>query len=94
MPGALIPFVALGRAMPARAGWLMVALIAGFMTPVGEPAPGRPVVGGTRLRRTHGAVHRRGDPLRHGWGEGDGSHQVNINVPVVRAADESAELGV
>lgn len=29
--GALIPFVALGRAMPARAGWLMVVLIAGFM---------------------------------------------------------------
>jgi len=31
MPWALIPFVALGRAMPARAEWLMVALIAGFM---------------------------------------------------------------
>lgn len=29
--GALIPFMALGRAMPARAGWLMVALIAGFV---------------------------------------------------------------
>jgi hypothetical protein len=29
--GALIPFVALGRAMPARAGWLMVVLIAGFV---------------------------------------------------------------
>jgi hypothetical protein len=29
--GALIPFVVLGRAMPARAGWLMAALIAGFM---------------------------------------------------------------
>lgn len=29
--GALIPFVALGRAMPAPAGWLLVALIAGFV---------------------------------------------------------------
>jgi hypothetical protein len=29
--GALIPFVALGRAMPARAGWLLVVLIAGFV---------------------------------------------------------------
>ena len=29
--GALIPLVALGRAMPARAGWLMIALIAGFV---------------------------------------------------------------
>lgn len=28
---ALVPLVALGRAMPARAGWLMVALIAGFV---------------------------------------------------------------
>jgi hypothetical protein len=27
--GALIPLVALGRAMPAQAGWLMIALIAG-----------------------------------------------------------------
>ena len=29
--GALIPLVALGRAMPARAGWLMIVLIAGSM---------------------------------------------------------------
>ena len=29
--GALIPLVALGRAMPARAGWLMVVMIAGFV---------------------------------------------------------------
>lgn len=29
--GALIPLVALGRSMPARAGWLMIAVIAGFV---------------------------------------------------------------
>lgn len=29
--GALIPLVALGRAAPARAGWLMVVTIAGFV---------------------------------------------------------------
>ncbi len=29
--GALIPLVALGRAMPARAGWLMVVVITGFV---------------------------------------------------------------
>lgn len=28
--GVLIPLVALGRSMPARAGWLMIAVIAGF----------------------------------------------------------------
>lgn len=31
--GALIPLTALGRAMPGRAGWLMVAVIAGFVIP-------------------------------------------------------------
>lgn len=29
--GTLIPLVALGRAMPARAGWLMVVAISGFL---------------------------------------------------------------
>lgn len=29
--GTLIPLIAFGRTMPARAGWLMVALIAGFV---------------------------------------------------------------
>ena len=29
--GALIPLIALGRAWPARAGWLMITLIAGFV---------------------------------------------------------------
>lgn len=29
--GALIPLIALGRAMPGRAGWLIVVVIAGFV---------------------------------------------------------------